>query len=172
MSQAPSWFNNWPGANFSLDNHYRWILTRPTSARVARIVLWVMLNPSTADAAIDDPTIKRVDGFTRSWGYDGAIVVNMYAWRATDPSELWRVPDAIGTECDKYMEEARRYSALVLCAWGQVGPVVDRPAEVKRILGKRLHVLGINKNGQPKHPLYTPSDLRPILWQPSMRRVM
>ncbi len=151
-------------ALFSPCGSYRYRLTRIENSAL-RSVLWVMLNPSTADATIDDPTIRRCRGFARSWGYGGIEVVNLFALRATDPTQLSRHPAPIGPDNDAHLLAAATGETvgLVVCAWGSHGRFAQRDKAVLRLLQPRcsLHVLGWTAAGQPRHPLYIPGNVRP-----------
>jgi hypothetical protein len=115
-----------------------------------------MLNPSTADADKDDPTIRRCITFSERWGYSKLIVVNLYAMRATNPQHLLKDHDPIGRENRGYIQEAIQYSSTVMAAWGAFKMGV--PQELVRLLQDcNLWCLGTTKNGSPKHPLYVSS---------------
>lgn len=168
-------------ATMSLDGRYRYVLTRdwfPKSGEGA--VLWIMLNPSTADATQDDPTLRRVQHFSRSWGYDGATVVNLFAYRTSRPAELRSVPDPgpVGPANDDVIETMMEAHGvgLVIAAWG-AAPYRTHPGRVSRVrqLAHRarrpLHCLGVTAKGAPIHPLargrYRVSDdTQPSLWRP------
>lgn len=141
---------------------YRYGLGRTWSnTRPLRTVCWVMLNPSKADHEIDDPTIKRVVSFSQDWKFDGALVVNLYAWRATDPRELYLGGDVVGPRNDQYIRAALLVSSTVVCAWGKAGPDKNRPAQVLQLIraaGHRPLALRVNKDGNPGHPLYIAGD--------------
>jgi hypothetical protein len=129
--------------------------------------LFVMLNPSTADGEVDDPTIRRCVGFAQTWGYGALEVVNLYAYRTTLPVELGAPADPVGPLNDSRILEADRSCDLVVCAWGNNSMAVRRaPAvlELFRGAGTPLRCLGLTKSGQPRHPLYLRRDLRPIPW--------
>jgi len=133
-----------------------------------RRVCWVMLNPSTADAEEDDPTIRRCIGFAKSWGYTGIIVVNLFAFRATRPADLLHLTQAegIGPENDATIREAVTSSltGLVVCAWGTNAPL-DREREVLRIIrseGVVPHAVHLTASGTPGHPLYVSRANKPI----------
>jgi hypothetical protein len=143
------------GATFSADRRYRYRLWRRWD-RSRSVVLFVMLNPSTADGRRDDPTIRRCIGFARAWGFGGVEVVNLFAYRATDPRELGRVGDPVGPHNDRYIRRAIRRSRLVVLAWGA-------RARARRLLSlRRAHCLGLTRAGQPRHPLYLRGDLEPV----------
>ncbi|WP_037576733.1 DUF1643 domain-containing protein [Phaeacidiphilus oryzae] len=126
---------------------------------------WIMLNPSTADAERDDPTIRRVCGFSRALGCGAATVLNLYAWRATRPAELWQTDDPVGPDNDAHLahaaEESARTGGPLIAAWGagarpnRIGQVLDLPGM------HRLTALATTRAGQPRHPLYLPAGLTP-----------
>lgn len=125
------------------------------------MVGWVMLNPSTADADDDDPTIRRCIGFAKSWKCGGIVVRNLFALRAADPSELDRHPDPVGPENDAYLSRCGCECMTVL-AWGARGG--DRGRAVLETLAGRginLFQLAATEEGQPRHPLYLKADLTP-----------
>lgn len=125
--------------------------------------LFVMLNPSTADADKDDPTIRRCVGFAKALKFDRLEVVNLYAFRATDPKDLFAAGDAIHHhQNQEYIEQAARDSGIIICAWGAQGE--DFQAETVRgwMHTKEHFALGFTKGGKPKHPLYLPGGTQPI----------
>lgn len=141
---------------------HRYTLDRVWSEGPA--VNFIMLNPSTADASEDDPTIRRCVGFARAWGYGGLIVTNLYAFRATDPRRLRSAPDAIGRENNRHIAEAAAPGRLVVCAWGNHA-AIEREAAVLKILrgaGRTPHALRMTSLGHPAHPLYLPASLTPF----------
>lgn len=146
---------------------YRYWLTRLWNNTVAPAT-FIMLNPSTADASADDPTIRRCAGFARSWGCGGLRVANLYAYRATDPKAMRRAIDPVGPENDYHLEnlawEAWAWGGPIVAAWG-ANAEPERAATVRRIKNmNRLTVLGLTKAGQPRHPLYLRADLAPQAW--------
>lgn len=145
------------------DNEYRYQLTREWGDGPR--VLWVMLNPSTADAEKDDPTIRRCIGFSKAWGYGGLTVCNLFAFRATDPKKLRGVIDPIGPENDRHIFEASSVADMTIAAWGGNGHLMDRATYVGRRL-TRPHALNVIACGCPVHPLYQPKHLRPSEWTP------
>lgn len=137
--------------------NFRYLLTRPSTLEhpEAGTALFVMLNPSTADAILDDPTIRKCRGFAQRWGCAGITVANLYAYRATDPRDLKRAGYPVGPENDSLLRRlASEYSDIV-CAWGNhANP--ERALSVCDTLsvkGARLWCLGTNRNGTPRHPL-------------------
>lgn len=135
------------------------LLAPPTGGRV----LWVMLNPSTADASNDDPTMRRVIDFSRKFGFTGLTVVNLFALRATKPTALLEHDDPIGPECDHHIELALLQSAAVICAWGSSVPktYASRPSTVLSMIrasGTEPSALGTTEAGYPRHPLYMPKN--------------
>ena len=129
---------------------------------------WVMLNPSTADAFGDDPTIRRCIGFARAWGFHRTIIVNLFALRSTDPAALRTADDPIGPLNDSSIHGSVHTADLVVCAWGKHGAFMRRGEAVAKIVrdaGKAPHCLATNKDGSPVHPLYQPSTRMPVLWE-------
>jgi hypothetical protein len=146
-------------AVFSECTRYRYVLRRAwDSAR--RSVLFVGLNPSTADARADDPTIRRCIRFARDWGYGSLVMANLFAYRATEPTVLPRVDDPIGPKNNWWLSILQRQVDLVVVAWGVHGTLQARDLEV---LGKfpEVHCLGVTRAGHPKHPLYLPATTTP-----------
>ena len=133
-----------------------------------RTVRFIGLNPSTADANQDDPTIRRCADFARRWGFDRLCMVNLFAYRATDPRELpaaaERGVDVIGPENDDWLRRTDA-AALTVAAWGNMGWIHGRDAAVSA--GRQLHYLRLTALGAPGHPLYLPATLAPQPWSPS-----
>lgn len=155
-------------AVLSEDGVYRYRLTRrwgfgPTA-------LFIMLNPSTADAMQDDPTIRRCRGFAMSWGMAALEVVNLYAWRATKPADLPRDSRAVGPENTRHTWGALRdtwiTNGVAVAAWGAHGKA-DRVTEVVGFadaFGVPILALGTTKAGHPRHPLYVKGDTALSPW--------
>lgn len=120
---------------------------------------WILLNPSTADETQDDPTIRRCKEFSKSWGFDGLIIVNAYALRSTDPKGLWKVEDPNGPENDAAILATCRETNNVVCGWGANLRNDRRDALAKLLRAIDLWALKVNANGSPAHPLYQRSDL-------------
>jgi hypothetical protein len=144
---------------------YRYSLIRDWSGGGGRgQVCFVGLNPSTADADQDDPTIRRCVGFAKSWGFDSLRMVNLFAFRSTKPGVLASVRDPVGPDNDQHLRLAEQMCGLVVAAWGaSVGGLLDRDTEVVRMF-QSMSVLRLTKHNHPSHPLYLPANLTPTLW--------
>jgi len=140
---------------------YRYKLTREWSHKIPHVT-FVCLNPSTADADRDDPTIKRCITYAWAWGYGGFIMVNLFALRSTYPDELYVAENPIGPENDTYIKNASGYTPTTVLAWGaNHGKYLGRNKKVLSMI-KNPHYLELAKNGEPKHPLYLKKNLTPI----------
>ena len=147
-------------AHLSRCRRYRYALWRTWDASLPR-VMFIGLNPSTADERNDDPTLVRCMNFARDWGYGGVIMANLFAWRATDPAELKRVGEPVGRANNRWLCRLAQEAGLVVAAWGNDGTYRDRGAQVVAMLGP-LQCLKQNRSGQPAHPLYQRADTRPV----------
>jgi len=155
-------------ATFSVDKRYRYKLERTWAAQGERIV-WIMLNPSTADASMDDPTIRRCVSFSQSFGAASLVVVNLFAFRATEPKELLKRPhDALGAHNEEVLQETLPGAARVVAAWGALSNKLwqlSLPSrEAIRKLSIPLHCLGRAKSGAPRHPLYVRGNSPLVPW--------
>lgn len=152
-------------AEFDPSGRYRYSLTRRWAHEGPRAA-FVLLNPSTADAARDDPTIRRCISFARSWGYGELEVVNLFAYRATRPRDLLQAPHPVGPDNDAFLLRAVNAAALVLLAWGVHGAHRGRDARVLELMkGKDPRCLGETRDGHPRHVLYLPKHLEPAPFQ-------
>lgn len=124
--------------------------------------MFVGLNPSTADAMIDDPTIRRCVGFAKAWGYGALCMANLFAWRATDPKDMKAAPEPIGPDNDATLQRLAVGAGIVIAAWGAHGSYRGRAVQVLAIL-PTLHALKLTQDGSPGHPLYLRGDARPFL---------
>ena len=140
---------------------YRYALTRQWGEGPR--VLFVMLNPSTADAVEDDPTIGRCIGFAKSWGFGSLAVGNLFAFRTPSPALLVHAHDPIGADNEQWLDKLQRSADLTVAAWGNHGRLRGRGEAVARTLISP-HVLRLNKTGEPAHPLYIAADARPTRW--------
>ena len=143
-------------AAFSRCGTYRYALWRRWDESRPH-VLFVALNPSTADDRKDDPTIRRCIGFARDWGYGGLAVANLFAFRATLPAVLREARAPVGPRNDRWLARLAGETGLVVAAWGAYGRLADRAAEVAPWLGD-CHCLGLTAGGAPRHPLYVRRD--------------
>jgi len=153
------------------DGVYRYVLRREWDHphHRAEALLWIMLNPSTADAVVDDPTIRRVRGFSERWGFGRCVVVNLFALRATSPRLLARHDSPIGPDNDMHiLRNVEAHDAIVV-AWGSAGggAVAERARRVVSMLcGKAPVCLGTTLSGDPRHPLYVRGDQPLVSWCP------
>ena len=144
--------------------HYRltrvWDHERPSLA-------WIMLNPSTADESVLDPTLRRCLGYSCAWGYGAMTIYNLFALRSTDPRALRTHPDPVGRDNDNWLRVAFRHAPLLVAGWGGGGKLFgrqDRVAALARAQGVALMCLGTNADGTPVHPLYQRADAPLISW--------
>ncbi len=155
------------GATFSQCGQYRYRVWRrwiPSGTTA----LFIGLNPSTADESRDDPTLRRCREFTLSWGYGGFTIVNLFAYRATDPTILSKVEDPVGPRNDAWIKQCAKASDIVIAAWGNHGLHAGRGKAVRKLIPE-MYCLRINRTGEPAHPLYLPKTLRPRLLQNFMQ---
>lgn len=142
---------------------YRYLLTRIWDPAIEPAV-FIMLNPSTAGALKDDPTVRRLagpNGFARRWGKGGVVVVNLFALCSTNPERLRTHSDPVGRHNALFVSQAVKQSGLVVAAWGGGGVLGNRGVDMARSLhaaGVRLKALKVTSTGQPGHPLYVPAD--------------
>ncbi len=170
-------------AAISRCGNYRWTLHRKWGDGYR--VCWIMLNPSTADAERDDPTLRRCIHFSKAWGYGSLIVVNLYPFRSSSPEECrrwagwegsrdWYIRDAIHFQNLPVVVEAAKQCQMVVAGWGAAAWVMDFAthlcAEVMEGTGHPIYCLGTTKSGAPLHPMArgrnrVPDDQQPILWR-------
>lgn len=150
------------GALFSECKKYRYSLWREWEPNATRVT-FIGLNPSTADETVNDPTIRRCIGYAKDWGYGGINMLNLFAYRSTDPKGLTKVEDPVGALNNFYLESTAR-TGFVVAAWGTHGTLNNREEEVLLLLNNKLHHLGLTKNGHTKHPLYLPKNIKPTKW--------
>ena len=142
------------GAQFSDCRTYRYALWRTWEPGNGH-VMFIGLNPSTADETEDDPTIRRCIGFAKDLGYGGLDVLNLFAFRATNPKELMKAENPIGDKNNHFLQMYFDPTGFNIACWGTRGAYKDRGRKVIDMLGEDgLHCFGLTKNGQPKHPLY------------------
>ena len=170
-------------ASFSANRQYRWWLHRQWSLG-SGLLLFVGLNPSRADGERDDPTLRRLQAFAKSWGYQELLVVNLFARRSPHPAALQRASDPVGVNNDQVLQACFERWACdpqldLWCGWGVNGGRGLRARDVLRKLQplscqRRIHCpnsqgplsLALTRSGQPRHPLYAPrqSTLCPFRW--------
>jgi hypothetical protein len=152
-------------AVFDKTKKYRYLLTRHLSEQKS-VCTFIMLNPSTADATSNDPTVARCIQFSKKWGYGKLNVLNIFAYRSTDPSHLYTLEDPVGPDNNKFIEETVSQSDLVIAAWGVHAALNKRGEEVGGIVSTKrdLHCLSVTKDGYPGHPLYLKKDSLPLLY--------
>ena len=156
------------GATIDHSNRYRYNLWRSIPGGTKGTVLFIMLNPSTADAMANDPTIRRCMGFAERFGHCRLEVVNLYAYRSTDPANLATCDDPVGPENFAYIEMAAAQAELVIAAWGVNALSVPHVNHVTTLVRNHKDVmcLGKTKAGHPRHPLYLPSDAPLQIYRP------
>jgi hypothetical protein len=153
-------------AEYSDCERYRYTLTRVWDPKGAR-AMFVMLNPSTATEVQNDPTVERCERRARALGFGAFRVLNIFAWRATDPRDMRAAADPVGPDNDRAIVESVPWADRIVCAWGTHGAHLGRGPQVERLLraaGAELHHLGLSKEGHPKHPLYIGYAVQPVPW--------
>lgn len=153
-------------AKFSTCGQYRYVL-REVWDPSKPLVLFILMNPSVACTDYSDPTLRKTGKFSRSWGYGGQLIGNVYAYRATDKKRLLDIADPVGSENDKMILEMANEAQCVVLAYGQPPrPLRNRSRSVVSLLANHpgLSYLRLSKDGTPVHPLYLPSDLHPTLY--------
>jgi len=154
-------------AAFSRCKRYRYRLERSWNQdTAAKRVVFVGLNPSTADHRVDDPTIRRCIDFSHRWGYNAVTVINLFAYRTPYPAELKKADNPIGpynrSHCKAVIEDAE----LVIACWGRYGNWFDQDLAFASWVDTPLQCLSVNRDGSPAHPLYIRADTKPCRWAP------
>ncbi len=153
------------GAEFSDCGDYRYRLWRKWGD--GKSVAFLMLNPSTADATKNDPTVERCHRRAYDMGFTALEVINLFAFRATDPADLKKAKKPIGPDNDRILVETCTRVDMAICAWGAHGTHMDRDKQVRDLLrnnGIEAHVLAMTKFDQPRHPLYLSYKEQPVPW--------
>lgn len=167
------------GALFSKCKKYRYALWRSwdddsglfkqTGEKANNKIVFIGLNPSTADETKDDPTVRRCKGFAKRWGYGGMVMLNIFAYRATDPKDMMSCQKPVGELNDQAIVEIARKFDNVVCCWGTHGDYKRRGFFVYGLLDEktecRIDCLGCTTNGHPKHPLYLGKNTERIEWR-------
>ena len=148
-----------------IKGNYRYLLWREWGS-LGKTVSFIMLNPSRADADINDQTITRCINFAKSWNYSRLEVVNLFAYRTSSPSLLKQAAEPIGQENDRYILECAARSDRIILAWGNHGTWQQQDSHVLQLLegNKNLYALGMTKQGCPRHPLYLRKSITPQLF--------
>jgi hypothetical protein len=163
---------------------YRYTLSRDWDQDLP-CVYWIMLNPSTADATKDDPTIRRCINYSKDWGFGGAAILNLFAYRATQVKDLEKAyrdgVDIVGPENENQLKAVasivnpkeskdkrgnimiKKKNDIAIAAWGNHGALGNRSQEVLGIF-EEIRCLRLTKSKQPSHPLYLPKILTPMYW--------
>ena len=154
---------------FSADRRHRYSLIHrwddmftPAGER-ERSIAWICLNPSTADENQLDPTLRRIRGFSAGWGYTHFVMLNAFAFRATDPADMKVALDPVGPENDRWIRHWAERAERVIVGWGEHGGHLDRHRQVVALLDPaKTFCLARNASGQPKHPLYVAQNTMPV----------
>jgi hypothetical protein len=144
---------------------YRYVLWRKWNSSDPKYLMFIGLNPSTADELNDDPTVRRFIGYAKQWGYNAVCVTNLFAYRATRPAQLKAHPEPVGSENDTWLVGLASAADLIVAAWGVNGTYRNRNEEVLKRLPQNIMCLRETRNGQPAHPLYLPKWVRPLRYR-------
>lgn len=154
---------------FSECRRYRYTLWREWSfdAQRAGFVMFIGLNPSTADEVQNDPTVRRCIDFAKRWGFGAMSMMNAFAYRATDPAEMKRQPEPVGEDNDFWLRRCAECATRIVLAWGLNGAHAGRDGQVLELLARKkvlakVVCLRITQGGHPEHPLYMPADVEPV----------
>lgn len=153
-------------AIFDKQKIYRYLLTRCFETG-SKTVTFIMLNPSTADETLNDPTIRRCISFAKKLDAKKMQVVNIFAYRTPNVPELKNAEEPLGKENDFYIENAAEESDIIILAWGNHGSYMNRAEQIKKLLKPfkdKVYALKILKNSEPSHPLYLKKDIVPVLY--------
>ena len=163
----PEYVEHGKGAIFSPDRKYRynlwraWDIENPT-------VIFIMLNPSTADENVLDPTLRRCLGYAMDLGFGRMEILNLFALRSTNPSELYKDPDPVGPDNDREIYTSSRWSETIIAGWGTHGKFMGRGEKVAKLVISRhkpMYHLKLTKDGFPSHPLYLKRGLKPVVFR-------
>ncbi len=152
---------------FSADRRYRYTLVHRWDELLdpVRGIAWIGLNPSTADEHQLDPTLRRIRAFSARWGYAYFVMLNLFAWRATDPADMKAAGDPVGPDNDEWIARCSSGVDRVMLAWGEHGVHLGRDQAVLGLLDRRkTYCLERNASGRPKHPLYVSRTAAPALF--------
>jgi len=153
------------GAAISEDGKYRYLLWRNWDPEKLKVV-FIGLNPSAADAIVDDPTVRRCIGYAKTWGYGGLRLLNLFAFRTVSPKLLVKAQDPVGPKNDHYLETYSMSGSCLIACWGTFGSFRGRQGEVLASLPlSKVYCLGLTQGGNPKHLLYLRKSLAPTPWK-------
>jgi hypothetical protein len=161
-------------AKFSENRKYRYWLTRTfTDGTPTKRVAFIMLNPSTATETVNDPSVRRCIGYADDWGMHELVVLNLFAFRGTDPRAMKAESMPVGDQNNYHIHKwcSDPATVAIIAAWGAHGGHLNRDRHVCQLLRKfKLKCLGVTKEGFPKHPLYLRADAEPIPYKIALRR--
>lgn len=156
-------------ATYSDDGAFRYNLRRTWGSQGKKRLCFIMLNPSTATEEKNDPTVERCERRARAGDYSGLTILNLFAYRATDPIDMKKVFDPVGPANDLFIGDALTFakggSIDIICGWGTHGGHVNRDRDVLKMFdaaGVKPMALFVTKDGFPKHPLYCSYGMKPI----------
>lgn len=155
--------------HFSPDRRHRYTLVHRWNPLFGdRLIMWIGLNPSTADEQQLDPTLTRIRSFSQREGYDGFVMTNLFGLRTPYPEEMMQDPDPVGAENDSALLAAAERCEKIVAAWGVSGVYQARAeAVVKLFAGRELWCLGTTQDGHPRHPLYVAAKQPLVRWSPA-----
>jgi len=137
---------------------------RKSGLRRGQYVQFIGLNPSTADETNDDPTIRRCINFAKDWGFGTLCMTNLFAFRATQPSDMMKEPEPVGPDNDTHLQLIAKKAGLVIAAWGTLGNHRGRADQVRSAI-PNLHAIGLSREGFPRHPLYVAGHAIPQIYE-------
>ena len=149
-------------ATLSKDQQYRYSLSRIWD-KDKEMILFIGLNPSTADAKENDPTIRRLIGYASRWDFGGMHVCNLFAYRTPDPKELFQVLDPVGKRNDRYIKKMSKYARITVLMYGNEGRRFNRHEEILNYI-EEPYCIKVSKTGMPMHPLYLKYTKTPLLY--------
>jgi hypothetical protein len=150
---------------FSACRQYRYVLWREWNSSSSKYVMFIGLNPSTADETNNDPTIRRCIAFARTWGYGAVCVTNLFAYRATQLNNLKTQLKPVGAENDAWLLRVAQFADLIVAGWGVNGTYQGRNEQVLQLLSQTIMCLRETRTGQPWHPLYLRRSVKPQLYR-------
>jgi len=149
---------------FSDDRKYRYVLKHICIHEdIEMPIVWIGLNPSTADEKHLDPTLTKIEKFSMMYGFNCFYMLNLFAYRATNPEEMKKQKNPIGPENDHWIKEICQKTNYIMCCWGANGFYLNRSRNVLNYiycLYNKLYCLDLTKNNEPVHPLYIPYTMR------------